>query len=60
MFGGFEVRDLDKDDDLDLISTRGNSVPYDGVFWLEQIRSELDQTKPNLFFKQLERRIVKK
>ena len=39
MFDGFEARDLDKDGDLDLISTRGNSVTYDGVFWLEQIRS---------------------
>jgi len=39
MFDGFEVRDLDSDGDLDLISTRGNSVPYDGVFWLEQIRT---------------------
>lgn len=39
MFDGFEVRDLDDDGDLDLVSTRGNSVPYDGVFWLEQVRS---------------------
>jgi len=40
MFDGFETRDLDNDGDLDLISTRGNSLPYDGVFWLEQIRSD--------------------
>ena len=39
MFDDFESRDLDNDGDLDLISTRGNSAPYDGVFWLEQIRS---------------------
>lgn len=39
MFDGFEIRDLDQDGDLDMVSTRGNSVPYDGVFWLEQIRS---------------------
>lgn len=36
MIDGYEARDLDKDGYLDLISTRGNSVPYDGVFWLEQ------------------------
>ena len=41
MFDGFEARDLDKDGDMDLISTRGNSVPYDGVFWLEQVRSDM-------------------
>ena len=29
--------DLDKDSDLDFIGTRGNSQPYDGVIWLEQI-----------------------
>ncbi|MEM7371185.1 MAG: VCBS repeat-containing protein [Bacteroidota bacterium] len=39
MFDKFEVRDLDGDGDLDLVSTRGNSHPYDGVFWLEQLRS---------------------
>ena len=32
-------RDLDGDGDMDFIGTRGNSYPYDGVFWLEQIRS---------------------
>ena len=31
--------DLDKDSDLDFIGTRGNSMPYDGVIWLEQLRS---------------------
>ena len=31
--------DLDKDGDLDFVGTRGNSKPYDGVIWLEQIRS---------------------
>ena len=39
MFDQFVARDLDKDGDMDFISTRGNSLPYDGVFWLEQIRS---------------------
>ena len=39
MFDMFLVRDLDDDGDGDLIGTRGNSVPYDGVFWLEQVRT---------------------
>ena len=32
--------DLDGDLDIDFIGTRGNSQPYDGVIWLEQIRFE--------------------
>jgi len=32
--------DLDKDEDIDFIGTRGNSEPYDGVIWLEQIDSD--------------------
>ena len=39
MFDKFLARDLDRDGDLDLIGTRGNSAPYDGVFWLEQVRT---------------------
>ena len=39
MFDLFLVRDMDGDGDVDLIGTRGNSVPYDGVFWLEQVRT---------------------
>ena len=39
MFDKFVPRDMDGDGDLDFVSTRGNSVPYDGVFWLEQVRS---------------------
>jgi len=39
MFDKFIVLDLDDDGDDDFVSTRGNSVPYDGVFWLEQVRS---------------------
>jgi hypothetical protein len=39
MFDKFMARDLDNDGDLDFIGTRGNSYPYDGVFWLEQVRS---------------------
>ena len=30
---------MDSDGDLDMIGTRGNSFPYDGVIWLEQVRS---------------------
>ena len=39
MFDQFIARDLDGDGDFDLLSTRGNSAPYDGVFWLEQVRT---------------------
>jgi hypothetical protein len=39
MFDKFIALDLDGDRDVDFVSTRGNSGPYDGVFWLEQVRS---------------------
>jgi len=39
MFDKFVAMDMDEDGDLDFVSTRGNSIPYDGVFWLEQVRS---------------------
>ncbi|MCH7533071.1 MAG: VCBS repeat-containing protein [Gemmatimonadetes bacterium] len=39
MFDKFVARDMDGDGDVDFVSTRGNSAPYDGVFWLEQVRS---------------------
>jgi hypothetical protein len=39
MYDKWLARDLDHDGDLDMIGTRGNSYPYDGVIWLEQIRS---------------------
>ena len=39
MFDKFIARDLDADGDLDFLGTRGNSAPYDGVYWLEQVRS---------------------
>ena len=32
--------DLDNDKDIDFIGTRGNSEPYDGVIWLEQMDSD--------------------
>ena len=41
MFDKFIARDVNKDGDMDLVSTRGNSAPYDGVFWLEQVRTDL-------------------
>ena len=31
--------DIDQDGDIDFVGTRGNSAPFDGVIWLEQIRS---------------------
>lgn len=40
MYDAFIAADLDDDGDLDLVSTRGNSGVLDGVFWLEQIRTE--------------------
>ena len=39
MFDKFIARDLDQDGDMDFLGTRGNSAPYGGVFWLEQVRS---------------------
>ena len=39
MYDAFIARDLDGDGDLDIVATRGNSGRFDGVFWLEQLRS---------------------
>ncbi|GJM13224.1 MAG: hypothetical protein DHS20C12_16270 [Pseudohongiella sp.] len=39
MFDKFIARDVDGDGDVDFLGTRGNSAPFDGVFWLEQVRS---------------------
>ena len=36
---GGQMGDMDGDGDTDLLGTRGNSAPFDGVFWLEQQRS---------------------
>lgn len=43
MFDKFIAKDMDGDGDQDFISTRGNSAPFDGVFWLEQVRSREPQ-----------------
>ena len=40
MFDKWIARDLDGDGDIDFVGTRGNSAPYDGVIWLEQVRSD--------------------
>lgn len=40
MFDKFVPYDIDADGDLDFFSTRGNSGEYDGVFWLEQVRTD--------------------
>jgi FG-GAP-like repeat len=40
MYDGFIPVDMDKDGDLDFVATRGNSGVYDGVFWLEQVRTD--------------------
>ena len=39
MFDAFIAVDMDADGDVDFAGTRGNSYPYDGVFWLEQRRA---------------------
>ena len=40
MYDQFIARDMDGDGDVDLVGTRGNSGAFNGVFWLEQVRSE--------------------
>ena len=40
MFDQFAARDLDGDGDVDFVGTRGNSAPHDGVFWIEQVRTD--------------------
>ncbi len=39
MYDKWLALDLDHDGDLDFVGTRGNSEPYDGVIWLEQVHS---------------------
>ena len=39
MYDKFVARDIDNDGDVDFVATRGNSYPFDGVIWLEQVRS---------------------
>lgn len=39
MFDEFVARDIDNDGDMDFFTTRGNSEPYDGLIWLEQVRT---------------------
>ncbi|MEO2173618.1 MAG: VCBS repeat-containing protein [bacterium] len=48
MYDKWMFRDLDGDGDLDVLGTRGNSEPYDGVFWLEQVRTD----EPRVVFSQ--------
>ena len=43
MFDMAIARDMDGDGDIDFVGTRGNSLPYDGVYWLEQVRSPTPQ-----------------
>jgi hypothetical protein len=40
MYDEFIPRDMDDDGDIDFVATRGNSGSFDGVFWLEQRRTE--------------------
>lgn len=39
MYDAFIAIDMDGDGDLDLVTTRGNSGEFDGVIWLEQVRT---------------------
>jgi len=48
MYDQFVPIDMDNDGDLDFASTRGNSSVYDGVLWLEQVRTK----DPSPSFKQ--------
>ena len=43
MFDEFVAQDMDGDGDVDFVATRGNSGEFDGVFWLEQVRSKTSQ-----------------
>lgn len=43
MFDMFVARDMDSDGDIDFVGTRGNSAQFDGVYWLEQVRTEQPQ-----------------
>ena len=52
MYDMFITRDMDGDGDLDIIAPRGNSGQYDGLFWLEQIRSAQPQPAFTLARKQ--------
>jgi hypothetical protein len=40
MYDAFLARDMDGDGDVDFIGTRGNSGNFDGVYWIEQVRSK--------------------
>ena len=39
MYDQLILLDMDGDGDLDFTGTRGNSARFDGVFWLEQVRT---------------------
>ncbi len=44
MYDAFVFHDMDADGDLDMVATRGNSGAYDGVFWLEQVRTDAPES----------------
>ena len=41
MYDLFIPRDMDGDGDTDFVTTRGNSGNFDGVLWLEQVRTKI-------------------
>ncbi|HOJ73821.1 MAG TPA: VCBS repeat-containing protein [Phycisphaerae bacterium] len=48
MFDAFVPVDINRDGLIDFVATRGNSGEYDGVLWLEQVRTD----KPERAFRQ--------
>ena len=46
MFDKWLAHDFDGDGDIDFAGTRGNSEPFDGVFWLEQVRDSSEAVNP--------------
>ena len=40
MYDAFIANDMDDDGDVDFVTTRGNSGNFDGVLWIEQVRTD--------------------
>lgn len=40
MYDQFVAKDMDGDGDVDFLTTRGNSGEFDGLLWLEQVRTD--------------------
>jgi archaellum component FlaG (FlaF/FlaG flagellin family) len=44
MYDKWLARDMNSDGQIDFVGTRGNSFPYGGVIWLEQVRTKETRT----------------